>query len=815
MSFVRTAPWSAKLAVVLGIGVTVVTVVAAWSSADAGGTAPMTTTIALVVVAATAMVLAGLLVTTLHKRSLADSAAADWRDKALTAQAVIASAPGHLRLDQTGSGSGDAAFEQFCNQLAPDDSDRLRDNAGALRQHGHTFRMTLRAGDGQRHWRVEGTRGARDGSGRHADMLWIEDVSREEAELKRCRQELDDERARCRRLAGLLNLMPTPVWLRADDLSLVWTNLAYRQAVEAGPRDEQAGQRELAAGALGDDGRALAKAVRSSASPDSQTTHLVMAGERRLMAITEAPIQDGNGRGLLLGGYAIDLTEVESAETDLEDHIAAHAKVLESLQTAIAIFGADKRLTFFNQAYVNLWGFDENWLDRKPDYGEILEDLRERRRMPEHSDFPAFKRGRLEMFNKLIEPYEEFIHLPDDTTVRAVIAPHPFGGLLLMMEDVTSRLALERSYNQLIAVQQETLDNLAEAIAVFGGDGRLRLSNPIYGKIWNLYPDDLEGRPHISTLTERMRQFFDTAADWAAIREALVLAPLERESQNLRLLRKDGSAIDYTAIPLPDGGVLMSFLDVTDSVKVETALLASNEALATADRLKSEFIANVSYQLRTPLNAIMGFAEMLDNQYFGDLNEKQREYIFSILDASQRLLSLINDILDLATIEAGQLTLERRLVDVGDLLRGVQDLTREWAGKQNLAVNIDCPDDIGMIEADERRLKQALFNLVSNAIKFTLPGGRIVLGARRQGASILLTVRDNGIGIPTADHERVFGRFERAHPRLRQSGVGLGLSLVKKLIELHGGQVEMVSEPGQGTTVSCILEAEASTVPAK
>ncbi len=813
MIFTRTDPWPARIGLFLAALVTVLGVLTAWGQEPESGDRTATI-LSLIAVGALAIALAVLLYATARRRSEAEATAADWRGRALAAEAVLAAAPRRLQLTARGEGSLDAELEAFAKSLAADDADRVRAMALALCERGQPFDMVAAAAHGSMHWRVVGNRGERDASGHTANLLWIDDVSETIAEQERLAEDLSAEKATNRRFTALLNLVPAPIWLRDGDLSLIWTNRAYRLAVEASARDERAGQRELAAGALGADGRALADAVRASGSPDSQTTHLVAQGERRLLSITEAPIPQANGQDLLLGGYAVDLTEVENAETDLADHIAAHAKVLESLQTAIAIFGPDKRLIFFNQAYVSLWGFEERWLDSKPAYGEILEDLRERRRMPEYSDFPAFKRSRVEFFTKLIEPHEEFMHLPDDTTVRAVTAPHPFGGLLFVMEDVTSRLALERSYNQLIAVQQESLDNLAEGIAVFGGDGRLRLSNPVYATIWDLLPEDLDGSPHISALTGRMRQFFDANVDWERAREVLMLAPLEREPQKERLERADGSAIEYMAIPLPDGGVLMSFLDVTDSAKVENALLASNEALATADRLKSEFIANVSYQLRTPLNAIMGFAEMLDNRYFGDLNDKQRDYIFNILDASQRLLSLINDILDLATIEAGQLTLERRQVDVSELLHGVQELTRDWAGKQNLAVVLDTPATMGQIDADERRLKQALFNLVSNSIKFTLPGGRIVLGGDRKNGEIRLTVRDNGIGIPTAEHERVFGRFERAHPKLRQSGVGLGLALVKKLIELHGGRVEMVSEPGKGTTVSCVLPTEAPTITA-
>jgi len=255
-------------------------------------------------------------------------------------------------------------------------------------------------------------------------------------------------------------------------------------------------------------------------------------------------------------------------------------------------------------------------------------------------------------------------------------------------------------------------------------------------------------------------------------------------------------------VPLPDGNVLLTYLDVTDTARVERALRERNEALETAGRLKSEFIANVSYELRTPLNAVIGFAEILNNQYFGDLNPRQLDYSRGILASSQQLMKLINDILDLATIEAGYMVLETGRVEVSEMLQTVLTLTRERARSRELELELRCPSDIGSIEADERRVKQALFNLISNAIKFTPPGGAINLEAERREGELLLIVADTGIGIPQTDQARVFDKFERG---ARQSGAGLGLSLVKSLIELHGGTVAIDSVPGQGTRIICRL----------
>jgi signal transduction histidine kinase len=698
-----------------------------------------------------------------------------------------------------------AAIEDVEAALAPGDAASLHAAFAALRRDGTAFARIVRTPAG-RAVEVIGRRGRGPSGGAAFDVLFAADVTPREAERTR-QAELADQSKRVEtELVTLLDALPVPVWLRRADLSIGWVNRAYAAAVDAGRDRVVAEGIELAKGQLGADGRDLARRVRDDDAAAGDRRHVVIDGERRLVEITERPLDGGgDGHPRRMVGWAVDLTEAEEAHAELGRHIAAHREVLEHLKTAIAIFGADKRLTFFNQAYVQLWHFDEAWLESGPTYQEMLEDLRARRRLPEYADFRAFKQGQNALFTSLIEPQEDLMHLPDGTTLRAVVTPHPFGGLLFVLEDVTSALTLERNYNTLMAVQRESLDNLAEGVAVFGSDGRLQLSNPAYARLWGLDDSDIDGTPHIGELLDRMRRFYSDEQDWQQTRRLMLDGALERDARHARLERADGRVIDYVTVPLPDGGVLNSFLDITASAQVETALRRSNEALETADRLKSEFIANVSYQLRTPLNAIMGFAEILNKQYFGELNDRQADYSRSILDASDRLLSLINDILDLATIEAGYMALERREVDIGDLVRSVHDLTREWAGKQSLKLGLDVPEDIGTIEADDRRLKQALYNLVSNAVKFTPAGGRITMAARREDDHVRLSVVDTGIGIPESEQRRVFGRFERVHPEMRQSGVGLGLALVKSFVELHGGRLELVSRPGEGTVVSCVL----------
>jgi signal transduction histidine kinase len=659
-----------------------------------------------------------------------------------------------------------APYRDFVAGLTSENAARLETSRLDLLSLGTPFSLTFATRDGCA-YTIDGRRAVTGES-----VLWVADASVAES-ARRAQQE-------AAQLREMLDVVPLPIWRHDADLALADCNRAFARALDT--------TREVALL----DGRELACGVR-----DGERRHIVISGSRRLLEFSEVPCAGGGSIG-----FALDRTDVETAEGELWRHINAHAEVLEGIRASVAIYGPDKRLKFFNSAFASMWGIAEGWLAVQPSFEEVMERLRELRRLPEVADFRAFKCERLRMFNSLIEPQQEFMHLPDGRTLLLSISPHPFGGLTFVYEDVTDRLALERSCNTLTQVRRATLDHLFEGIAVYGSDGRLKLYNPAYLAVWGLSEGEVAGEPHIGSILERTRALIDDGGDWATTKQRIIDKVTAHVLASGPLYRTDGSMLQEAAVPLPDGNVLLTYLDVTDTARVERALRERNEALETAGRLKSEFIANVSHELRTPLNAVIGFADILNNRYFGDLNSRQLEYTRGILASSHRLLKLINDILDLATIEAGYMVLETGRVEVREMLQTVFSLTRDRAASRNLSLELQCPPEIGAIAADERRLKQALFNLISNAIKFTPPGGAVTIGAERREAELLLIVADTGIGIPRADQARMLEKFEHGP---RQSGAGLGLSLVKSLIELHGGTIGIESTVGRGTRIVCRL----------
>lgn len=690
-------------------------------------------------------------------------------------------------------------FADIIATLDEDGRPALEAAVGKLREKGEAFELTVRGAEGDTHIFLAGRQVNADQG--KADVLWAQGITEWMEDKLKAQEERD-------RLRGLLDALPVPIWSRDEQFAITECNLAYTEAVEADTRDEVISEgREITEGELAVAAKALARRALDVTAPQTESHHVVVGGSRRLLELTERPL---NGTDQTVG-FALDGTALEDARKEIQHVVEAHDEVLQNLALAIAVLGPDKRLKFFNAAYVTMWNHDEEWLTTGPEIGEILDTMRERRALPETGDFSAYKQDWYSYFTSLIEPRRELQHLPDGRAIWIVFSPHPLGGLMITFEDVTDKLAMERSYNTLIDVQRASLDNMSEGVAVFGEDGCLRLSNPVFEKVWNVSSDFAATEPHISDVIEKCKPMLDYGDDWERFKRSYVARITGRMTRTGRLYRKDDLVLAYGIVPLPDGGILLSFRDITDTTRVARALRERNEALEAADRIKSEFVANISYELRTPLNAIVGFTEILNNQYFGELNESQSEYIDGVLEASQRLIALIDDILDLAVIEAGRMVLDIKTIKVREMLANVVSLTGEWAREQDIKLELRCRRDIGLLEADERRVKHALFNLVSNAIKYTPPGGSIVISAERSDADMRLIVSDSGIGIPVEDQARVFDKFVRGRGRDdRSASAGLGLALVKSFIELHGGRVELESAPNEGTRIICRLPIKAA-----
>ncbi len=678
----------------------------------------------------------------------------------------------------------------FGTWLDPDKAHTLEVAVERLRVHGGSFAMPLTTLAG-RHVEVEG----RAIGGRAVLRIkGLSGVKEELADLAAHHQKVvrDIDTVRT-----LLEALPSPIWARDAAGALAWANAAYGRAVDA-PDGTSAVEHRLEI--LDSAAREEAERVRARGDAYGARLPVIVAGTRRILDVTDVPTRDGSA------GIGIDVTEVAAMHDRLARMTEAHRRTLDQLATAVAIFDADHRLTFYNAAYRSLWGLSADFLDQGPTDSDVLERLRDARRLPEEVDFRKW-RGALHEAYRALEAKEHAWYLPGGRTLRVVTTPNPEGGITYLFDDVTERLELARRYDALIRVQGETLEALAEAVAVFGSDGRLNLFNPAFAELWHLSPGALAERPHIETIIGWCTPLFSDDAAWAKLRAA-VTALDHRDPVTGRLERSDGSIVDCATIPLPDGATLVTFQDVTASVNVERALTERADALVEADRLKSAFVQHVSYELRSPLTNIIGFAQLLDEPATGPLTDKQREYLGYINSSSSALLAIINDILDLATIDAGAMTLDLKPVDIRAAMEAAAEGVRDRLAENDLKLDIRAAPGIGSFMADERRVRQILFNLLSNAIGFSPAGATVTLAVERRDDAVVLSVTDSGPGIPAELGDRVFDRFETHSLGSRHRGAGLGLSIVRSFVELHGGTVTLDSAVGRGTTVTCVFPPE-------
>ena len=380
------------------------------------------------------------------------------------------------------------------------------------------------------------------------------------------------------------------------------------------------------------------------------------------------------------------------------------------------------------------------------------------------------------------------------------------GGCRFLFGDISDQMSMQSKYNTLINVQKATLDKLTEGVAVFGPDGRLKIHNAAFESMWSFPEKSLKDEPRFRDLIQDCLKYYHDRDFWSEMMARTTdPSPEARRHVSGEIHRSDDSILTYLSRPLPDGATLIAWDDVTRSRRTEAALIERAEAVEAADRLKSEFVGHVSYQLRTPLTTISGYAELLQSGAAEELNDKQSEYVFAIQSASEDLAQTIDDILDIAAIEADTIDLELGDVELYDMLDGALEYVATKAEDTKISLRLNCPEDIGVIRADAQRIKQIVYNLLSNAMRFTKSGGDIELGAASDESSVRIWVKDNGVGIPSDRQPQVFESFKSS-----RGGAGLGLALVERFVDRHGGWVELESEEGKGTHVTCHLPKMAS-----
>ncbi|MDQ0562782.1 signal transduction histidine kinase [Rhizobium mesoamericanum] len=613
------------------------------------------------------------------------------------------------------------------------------------------------------------------------------------AELAELKIERDRLLSSISAFQSMLDAIDLPAWQRDSDGRLTWVNHAYGEAVEASTPAQAVDEgREF----LTTVARERIRATATTESPFHDKISTVVRGNRTFFDVVDVKVPSGSA------GIAVDVSGIEAVRAELERTLKSHAETLDHLATPVAIFDGDRRLQFYNQAFVSLWELDIAFLESRPDNAELLERLRAAKKLPDQLNWKSWKEAALSVYRAL-DTQSDLWHLPNGQTLRVFATAHPQGGATWVFENLTEQVDLETRYNTLLKVQGETIDHLSEGVAVFGPDGRIRLSNPAFRALWGITEAEAKPGTHIRALGDACSQSYDRPDGWKTFAELITSFDDERRSSQGTLELFSGLVLDFAVIPLPNAQTMLTFVNMTDSVRAERALTEKNEALRKADELKNDFVQHVSYELRSPLTNIIGFTDLLRTPGLGPLNDRQAEYIDHISTSSSVLLTLVNDILDLATVDAGIMHLNYSPIDLGDLLDDVSMQIADRLQESGVTLEITAPAHLGSIIADPQRLKQILVKLLSNAANFSPEGSSISLECQRDGTDFVFSVRDRGPGISQDMIANVFDRFATGAKTGKRGGAGLGLSIVDSFVSLHHGTVTIDSQPGKGTVVTC------------
>ncbi|MBA4160515.1 MAG: histidine kinase [Novosphingobium sp.] len=628
-----------------------------------------------------------------------------------------------------------------------------------------------------------------------AALVWVFDFSDSESELVQLRDDASRARDDFAALVGLIEAAPMPMWFRGPDGALQLVNQAYVRAVAGqDARQVVADGTELVESVDGLTAKQIALQAAAKQLPIERMVSATIDGQRRALRVSDLPLGTEG-----VAGYAVDVEEMEELGRELKAFRDAQRATLAQLSAGVAQFDARRQMVFANPPFQRIFGLSNAAMLDLPPFERLLDLARDAGRLPEARDFPAWRRERAGWF-LASEAQEEAWVLSDGTHLRIVAQPLPDGGLTLIAEDRTEQLQLSAARDTLLRTRTATFDSLFESLAVFSPDGRMQLWNRRFAADWGLENNFLDTHPKIELLLEKITRRLERPIKAKQVGDVVRAATLDRRQTHGKAVLKDGRTLQFAGVPLPDGNGLLTVLDITDAQKAAEALKQRNAALEEADAMKTRFLANMSYEFRTPLTSIGGFAELLQAGLGGDLSDSGKEYISAILQSVERLGEQIESVLDLSQSEAGMLPLAQEEVDVFALVKA---LVEERAGRiKEAGLTLDLRGDkgAGRITGDRRRLGRAIGHLIDNAIAATPPGGRVLVEASGRKGKSQVVISDNGAGMDPATLARAMeGIKVSADGKGVERRQGLGLPLARQLIEAHGGTLQLMSEPGQGT----------------
>ncbi len=692
----------------------------------------------------------------------------------------------------------ESSFDALLEHFTPDSAEMLGAALNEMRGEGLPFTLELQNMTRTKSFLVSGFRTCSVKYKNIIDVLWLQETTGTTKKLVSLSEKVRALEKESTLYKQAFDCLPFPIWLRNEELQIAACNPAYAKAVHA-VSSEQAvllGS-ELVYEKSPREAKVLAAAARAAGKEKKAREFVVMEGKRRWVEASEIPLpaQLYSKNGTI--GFVRDITQEQELQNSLQNHIDSHNGVLEHLKTAIAVFDADMRLQFYNTSFMNLWDLEAEWLDGSPTYSHLLDMLREKRRLPENRDFSAYKTREIKYFTSLVAATEDILHLPSGMTLRRMLTPHPLGGLLITYEDVTGHLTMERSMTVLNETQYTVVNHLREAILLFGRDGRLRLANTAYLTLWQISDPNFNNPPlTIAEIIERQKPFFDNESNWDALKDQLLGVITSHTGEIFQILRPDGKVLEFVAAGLPDGGIFVSFLDVTEEEKSsslaeekETLLSRFKQTTVQAEKLRAVFLEQLGREINPQLSSLSDAVQKLSEETGQRLGRKQKTCLQTIFDSSTELKILFSNLADLALIETGSAVLELDSVDIRALLTDILNTVKEQAKNKNITLNLNCPDGLPTLIADKKRLKQVLFYLINNAVSAAFKDGAVSLSVYTENKNMIISLEEKSLDVKNDSDTINFAAQN-----------GFAASLIRGFIEMHGGTLAVSDKKGTKKT---------------
>ena len=454
-----------------------------------------------------------------------------------------------------------SSFEDILKNFYKEDAKKIQKYVSLLRDDGVSFDDEFMLKSANKYLRLVGARINGIDGNIYCDMIWFRDISFETAKISSLEKEKKDASTKLIQIQDLIDNLTFPIWLRNDKLKIIKYNKKFAEMsglVNSSAKDNQ----DLEINTISGDSvsKELAKKALNSNKTRKSVVNIVKDGERMVMTATETPFHAEESLDKIYTvGSLVDISELDELKRNLKEHQNAQLEILGTLGTAFAVFDGNYKLAFYNKSFADLWLLDTSWLENSPAYTSFLDVIREKRLLPEVPDYVMFKRDELKKFESIIETQRDLLHLPSGKTIRRLRAPYPAGGLIFAFEDITDRLATTSAYNALLSVQKEILENLFDAVLIFGTNGRLNFYNNAYVKMWKASEEKLKEEPNLDELIDMQKPFFNKQDDWKTIKENIVNHLSSMTTKSFELNRNKKDIIEVAAKNLSDGSLMVTY----------------------------------------------------------------------------------------------------------------------------------------------------------------------------------------------------------------------------------------------------------------